>query len=77
MTPEEKADELIFLFLPYCTSTISLNQDEAKYVKIKYAQQCALICINEMLDLRNQLYINEKSLAYQYLLEVKTEIENL
>jgi hypothetical protein len=41
------------------------------------AKQCALICIDEMLDFRNALYINEGSLAHQWLLDVRQEIEKL
>ena len=40
------------------------------------AKQCALIAINEMIDFRNALYINEGSLAHQWLLDIKKEIEN-
>jgi hypothetical protein len=41
------------------------------------AKQCALIAVDEMLDFRNKLYINEGSLAHQYLVEIKQEIEKL
>jgi hypothetical protein len=41
------------------------------------AKQCALIAVDEMLDFRNGLYINEGSLAHQWLLDVKQEIEKL
>lgn len=41
------------------------------------AKQCALIAVDEMLDFRNALYINEGSLAHQWLLDVKQEIEKL
>jgi hypothetical protein len=41
------------------------------------AKQCALIAVDEMLDFRNALYINEGSLAHQWLLDVKQEIELL
>jgi hypothetical protein len=39
-------------------------------------KECALIAINEMIDFRNALYINEGSLAHQWLLDIKKEIEN-
>jgi hypothetical protein len=46
---------------------------------LSFAQgkKCALVAIDEMLDFRNSLYINEDSLAQKYLLEVKKEIEKL
>jgi hypothetical protein len=66
MTPKEKAAELIVNYQLKCKS---LNYDEAK--------QCALIAVDEMLDFRNGLYINEGSLAHKYLLDIKQEIEKL
>ena len=41
------------------------------------SKKCALKVVEEMLDFRNNLYINEGSLAHQYLIEVKHEIEKL
>ena len=41
------------------------------------AKQCALIAVDEMLDFRNGLYMNEGSIVHQYLLDVKQEIEKL
>ncbi|NCA21096.1 MAG: hypothetical protein EBS86_08170, partial [Crocinitomicaceae bacterium] len=41
------------------------------------AKQCALICVNELLTFREALFINEGSMAYLYLKEVKEEIEKL
>ena len=41
------------------------------------AKQCALIAVDEMLDIRNGLYINEDSIAHQWLLNVKQEINKL
>ena len=41
------------------------------------AKKCALIAVDEMIDIRNGLYINEGSIAHQWLLEVKHEIEKL
>ena len=41
------------------------------------AKRCALIAVDEMLDFRNGLYINEGSLAHKYLLDIKQEIEKL
>jgi len=41
------------------------------------AKQCALVAVNEMIDIRNGLYINEGSIAHKWLLDVKNEIEKL
>jgi hypothetical protein len=38
---------------------------------------CCLITVNEMLDFRNGLYINEGSIAHEYLLNIKKELEKL
>ena len=65
MTPQEKAKDLLDKF----SNVALLDSYEAK--------QCALIAVDEMLDFRNALYINEGSLAHKYLLEVKHEIEKL
>ena len=71
MTAKEYAQKLVDKHLDIdCVSLCngcSIGIDEAK--------QCALITINEMLDFRNKFYINNPS--YQYLLDVKTEIEKL
>jgi len=44
---------------------------------MKLHKKCALIAIDEILDIRNGLYINEGSIVHQYLLDVKKEIELL
>ena len=64
MTPKEKAKELFM-------RNFEITVDDY------CAKQCALIAVNEMLDFRNGLYINEGSLAHQYLLDIKQEIEKL
>jgi len=76
MTASDKADELIFLFLPYCTSTISTNQDEAEYVKIKYAKQCAIISVNEIMKSIISTP-NNYGAAETYWQQVKKEIEKI
>ena len=65
MTPQEKAKELFDKF----SNVPLLDSYEAK--------QSALIAVDEMLDFRNGLYINEGSLAHKYLLDIKQEIEKL
>ena len=72
MTPKEKAKELISKYnFEHLGDRYILHQtvDESK--------RCALIAVDEMLDFRNGLYINEGSLAHKYLLDIKQEIEKL
>jgi hypothetical protein len=74
MTPKEKAQELIkkFSFNTRCFSETKGWEDS-----FFDAKECALIAVDEMLDFRNKLYMNEGSLAHEYLLKVKQEIEKL
>lgn len=65
MTPKEKAEEIVSSMEYWLGEGNSLSK------------QCALIAVNEMLDFRNSLYLNEGSLAHQYILDVKQEIEKL
>jgi hypothetical protein len=66
MTAKDKANELIVKVL-------------IKFERITLieAKKIALIALDEMIDYRNGLYINEGSLAHKYLLEIKQEIEKL
>jgi hypothetical protein len=74
MTPKEKAKEL---FEKYCLAIKTDETDSGYFTNVLYAKQCALIAVDEMLDFRNGLYINEGSLAHQWLIDVKHEIEKL
>ena len=64
MTPKDKAKELFM-------RNFEITVDDY------CAKQCALIAVDEMLDFRNGLYMNEGSIVHQYLLDVKQEIINL
>ena len=90
MTPQEKAKELIDKYYKLAESiewtdkqtsekaekfNDELGTDVLKYWN-ELAKQSALIAVDEMLDFRNGLYINEGSLAHKYLLDIKHEIEN-
>ncbi len=68
MTPKEKAEELV--------GKMKYPMDGV-YIINHIANELALIAVDEMLDFRNKLYINEGSLAHQYLLDIKKEIEKL
>jgi hypothetical protein len=67
MSAKEKAEELVNKYL--MNTPIGFHIDDAK--------ECALIAVDEMIDIRNGLYINEGSIAHQWLLDVKHEIEKL
>jgi hypothetical protein len=69
MTPKEKAEDI----LDKCYGV----EVETVYFGVNHylAKKFALIVVDEMLDFRNALYINEGSLAHKYLLDVKQEIE--
>jgi hypothetical protein len=69
MTPKEKAKDLYDSYW-YCL--FQSNIEKRNY----WSKQCSLIAVDEMLDFRNGLYINEGSLAHKYLLDIKHEIEN-
>ena len=73
MSAKDKAEELLKKMLGKNPN----RQDGISRIDVIQAKQCALICIDEMLDFRNALYINEGSLAHQWLLDVKQEIEKL
>jgi hypothetical protein len=70
MTPQEKAKELYDSYW-YCL--FQSNIEKRNY----WSKQCSLIAVDEMLDFRNGLYINEGSLTHKYLLDIKHEIEKL
>ena len=91
MTPQEKAQELVDKYyqlaesIEWTDEQTSLKaekfNDELGSDVLKYwnelSKQSALIAVDEMLDFRNCLYINEGSLAHKYLLDIKQEIEKL
>jgi len=66
LEPKEKAKELVDKY------NVDLRPfSEFGHWDIYHAKDCALICVDEMLDIRNSLYVNEGSLVQEYLLEVK------
>ena len=75
MTPKEKASKLVDDY-----RAMLMNEDTEcgnEILCTVIAKQCALITVDEMIDIRNGLYINEGSIAHQWLLDVKHEIEKL
>jgi hypothetical protein len=77
MIPKDKAEELFNKYRPIIAGkqfvTGFVLMSEAK----ELTKRCALIAVDEMIDIRNGLYINEGSIAHQWLLDVKHEIEKL
>ncbi len=74
MTPKDVAKEMYLKMLKYQHQS---NLYIERNIICPTAKHCALVCINEMLDFRYELYYNKESLANQYLLEIKEEIEKL
>ena len=65
MTPKEKANELVDMFIPFQSDDYP-NSDENYNAK-----KCALICVDEILSFNPNLNI------FEYYTEVKQEIEKL
>jgi hypothetical protein len=75
MSAKDKAIELVDTYRIMLMNSDTECGEEILCTVI--AKQCALIAMDEMLDFRNALYINEGSLAHQWLLDVKQEIQLL
>jgi len=73
MIPKEKADKLCMRFLMH-----THTQDREYDIDKNLAKQCALIAVDEMISEAARMkssYMGRK--RYEYLLEVKQEIEKL
>jgi|APGre2960657404_1045060.scaffolds.fasta_scaffold37235_3 hypothetical protein len=81
MTAKEKAQELFNKFADIEHLGVYGEYDGtwewSSSLWRQQAKECALIAINEILYIRNGLYFNEGSIAHQWWLDVKHEIENL
>lgn len=71
MIPKEKAKELMLRYYVY-----DLDNDKQWYVANKFAKNCALIAVDEIIEviLSDEYYC---SLILKYWQEVKQEIEKL
>ena len=74
MTPKDKAKELVEKFIEH---TQEWDEIDGYVNDIYRAKKCALIAVDEMINWKETLFVTEGSMAYQYLLKVKQEIENL
>jgi len=72
MTPKEKAEELVLKFK-------ELPQEGTMmfYVAFEISKQCALIAVDEILYLLNEIDSTEQWNAAYFYSQVKTEIEKL
>jgi hypothetical protein len=81
MTPREKAEQLFGKFADIEHLGVYGNYNGtwewSSSLWRKQAKESALIALDEMIDIRNGLYINEGSITHQWLLDVKHEIEKL
>ena len=86
MTPKEKAEELINKFWDETPNELFYNPPigASEYNSRKLAIYCALIAVNEILDLgllitdSNKLFVNcDESQCLSYWLQVKIELEKL
>jgi hypothetical protein len=75
MTAQEKAKELVDKYKNPFNRKGCIPPTETMFDST--AKQCALVAVDEMLDFRNGLYMNEGSIVHQYLMDVKQEIEKL
>jgi len=71
MTPKEKAENLLQLYLPYVQSS-----DYTEEIKNK-CKQCALVAVEEIIKTLYEYHYDSESGAYEYWQEVKQEIEKL
>jgi len=77
MTAKEKAKELFDKYINLYPSYIVMFQGDLDKAQ-KDIKQCALIAVNEIQNLPNMNYSNNKDLSqYDYWQEVKQEIEKL
>ena len=74
MTPKEKAKELVFKYQNLVTIWSCYNDEpiEIKF-RLKDMKECALICVNEVIDDRSK----RGKINFTYWKEVKQEINKL
>jgi hypothetical protein len=75
MTPKEKAKDIFDKYYQTINPTTDNNDIWIfTYTMKELAKKSSIIAVDEMLDFRNKLYMNEGSLVHEYLLEVKQEL---
>mgnify|MGYP003647657773 CR=1 FL=1 len=76
MTPKEKAKQLIGDFRIHATSRAE-NDGYCEYTRIESSRQCALICVDEIVNSHYIVMVGVKQSIFKYYEEVKEEINNL
>ena len=71
MTPKEKADKLCMRFLIQTTTDIPYGINKA------IAKECALIAVDEIINIACDVSDYDKSVTKSYWIEVKQEIKSL
>jgi hypothetical protein len=71
MTPKEKANKLCMRFLIQTTTDIPYGINKA------IAKECALIAVDEIINIACDVSDYDKSVTKSYWIEVKQEIEAL
>jgi hypothetical protein len=72
MKAKNKAKELVEKYRPFCTHKLQYDEE---YFNINEAKECALICVDEMLDCNTTSVYWEED--FEFWKEVKLEINKL
>lgn len=75
MSPKDKAYKLLSKYSPYFTE-IYFNNDDVDE-DTKKVKECALIAVDEIIDVISTVYEHDRNMLYPYWEEVKQEIENI
>lgn len=77
----DKKQKAQLLFDKYFLLTANAIDDNGSWVVAalnkSLAKQCACIAIDQMIEFKESLFFGTGSLAHQYLLEIKEEIEKI
>jgi len=77
MTPKQKAKELVNRFLPHSQDTEHKENNNIWEEKVTEAIQCALICVDEIIEANPMDFTVGINCDKVYWQEVKQEIEKL
>lgn len=75
MSPKNKAYKLILKYSPYFTE-ICFTHDDVDVDREK-TKECALIAVDEIIDVISTVYEHDRNILYPYWEEVKQEIKNI
>lgn len=77
MTPKEKAEELVDKFIPYTEKFHESNPGNGWEIDVQAAKKCALIAVDEILNVIAGIYDYDFEVLKPYWEEVKQEITKL